>query len=50
MGRFACLLRLHSWERRHAREAPGNGVYFVCRRCAKERTLDRSEGVWAKYD
>jgi hypothetical protein len=41
-----CLLRLHSWQRRVAPRTSGNGTYFVCRRCGRERTLQRSEGVW----
>lgn len=41
-----CLLGWHSWERKVAPRASGNGTYFLCRRCRKERTLDRSEGVW----
>lgn len=45
-GRVLCLLRLHSWEKKVARHVPGNGTYFVCRRCGKERTLSRTENVW----
>jgi hypothetical protein len=50
VGRVACTLRLHSWERRYEREALGNGIYYVCRRCGRERPLSRTEGVWQKYD
>ena len=49
MGRIACLLRIHAWERRYEPEAEGNGIYYVCRRCETERTLSRSEGVWGNY-
>ncbi|WP_336921961.1 hypothetical protein [Aquipuribacter sp. SD81] len=33
-GRMLCRVRLHHWRRTPARD--GNGVYLVCRRCARE--------------
>ena len=49
MGRLACLVGWHSWQRHHEPEAEGNGIYFLCRRCRRERTLSRTEGVWRDY-
>jgi hypothetical protein len=49
MGRIACWLGWHRWRRHHATEADGNGIFYLCDRCGRERTLPKGEGVWGNY-
>jgi hypothetical protein len=38
LGRVLCAVRRHAWEQRVNREVSGaDAVYFVCRRCGKEK-------------
>lgn len=49
MGRIACTLGWHRWRRHQEPAAEGNGTYYLCERCRRERTTPRTEGVWQKY-
>jgi hypothetical protein len=38
LGRVLCMAGRHAWERRTNPEVSGpDAVYFVCRRCGKEK-------------